>query len=553
MNEKNFVQTVSSILGVEETLVNVSIPKTPEHGDYSIPCFPFARILKKSPQSIAEELCKKFTDSSVVEKTEALNGYFNIFTKKSLAFSALEKAITEEDYGSGHTGNGKTLLIEHTSINPNASPHIGRGRNAMIGNAISNLMRFEGYVTDVHYFVNDIGKQIAMLVLETEGMSDVKFEDFLSIYVSAQEKAEHDSTYVHDAYKLLHELENGNSEVLSKFEKIVDVCMAGQVKIFNELGITYDSFDKESKLVLSGKVNQVLNNLKKTGKLFMDEENRWVLNLTDTVPEAPYMPLTRADGSSLYPLRDITYTIEKLNMGTDKNIVVLGQDQKVYFKQISVALNLLGYTVPPELVCYQFVKLTDGKMSTRAGKVVLLEDLKKETVNLVSENLKERGNFDPEKAKKIAYATIVYAILKCSPNKEVTFSWDEVLSFDGNSALYIMYNYARIQSILKHSNLNPLAEVDLKLLDSEYEKELLSQIATYPSVIKNAVSKLDVFCIARYTYGITRIFSKYYKTTKVIEPNNPNGTQAKLYLVKAIGNIIKSGMQILGIEIVDQI
>lgn len=546
------VTQISEILEINVANIQLSIPTLSCFGDYSLPCFPFAKLLRKSPQRIAEELVCKF-NHPLVEKTEAVNGYFNIFMKKSLSIDTLKKILTEENYGSGHSGDGKQVLIEHTSINPNASPHIGRGRNAMIGNALCNLLRFEDYDVDVHYFVNDIGKQIAMLVLETEGMSNIKFEDFLNIYIAAQSRAESDPEYVKKAFELLHNLENGDKQIFAKFSKIVDTCMEGQVKIFEELGIHYDAFDKESQFVLSGRVDEVLNELMKSGKLFEDEEHRMVLDLQDTVPESPFLPLTRADHSSLYPLRDITYTIEKIKMNSDKNIIVLGQDQKTYYKQIVEALKLLGYENAPELVCYQFVKLEDGKMSTRAGKVVLLEDLKKETIKRVSQNMEMRGYFDSERAKKIAYATVMYSILKCSPDKEVTFSWDEVLSFDGNSALYIMYNYARTQSLLKQAELEELQNVSFECLNTDIEQELLNTLGQYPVVIKEAIEKLNVFGIAKYVYTLTKLFSKYYNSTQIIDVDKPACTQARLYLAKAIGSIVKSGMQILGIEVVDRV
>lgn len=228
--------------------------------------------------------------------------------------------------------------------------------------------------------------------------------------------------------------------------------MEGQLQIFKDLGITYDKFDIESDFVLSGKTKNILQNLQETGKCFLDEENRWVLNLSEEVPEAPYLPLTRGDGSSLYALRDIAYTKWKSEQICDKNIVVLGQDQKTYYKQFKTALSFIGCTNIPELVCYQFVTLIDGKMSTRAGKVVLLEDFKKEALAKTMES--SANCHTPEQIKKIAYATVLYSILKSSPEKEVTFDWESALSMDGNSALYIMYNYARIQSIKKkHSFL----------------------------------------------------------------------------------------------------
>lgn len=379
----------------------------------------------------------------------------------------------------------------------------------------------------------------------------MKFEDFLTLYISAQARAEKDEAFVKDSFALLKAVESGDSDAKASFDKVVNICMEGQLQIFKDLGITYDKFDIESDFVLSGKTKNVLQNLQETGKCFLDEENRWVLNLSEEVPEAPYLPLTRGDGSSLYALRDIAYTKWKSEQICDKNIVVLGQDQKNYYKQIKTALSFIGCKNIPELVCYQFVTLIDGKMSTRAGKVVLLEDFKKEALAKTIES--STNCHTPEQIKKIAYATVLYSILKSSPEKEVTFDWESALSMDGNSALYIMYNYARIQSIKKKTQLPAISDVNWDYLSSDEEMELIKLIEQYPEVIKKAHDDLNVFGIAQYVYALSKTFSKYYSHCKILDINNLDSTVAKTYLITAVGNLIKSGMKILGIDVVDKI
>lgn len=541
-------EEIVRILGVDKNLVTVTNSKNLSYGDFSVPCFPFAKQLHKNPTTIAEELSQQI-NSDIIDHTECINGYFNIFIKKNNYYTKLQSAITDDTYGSMHIDG--SALIEHTSINPNASPHIGRARNAFIGNALTNLLKFCGYKTEVHYFLNNIGKQIAMLAIMSKGQENLKFEDFLNLYISAQARAEKDEAFVKDSFALLKAVESGDSDAKALFDKVVNVCMEGQLQIFKDLGITYDKFDIESDFVLSGKTKNVLQNLQGTGKCFLDEENRWVLNLSEEVPEAPYLPLTRGDGSSLYALRDIAYTKWKSEQICDKNIVVLGQDQKTYYKQIKTALSLIGCTNIPELVCYQFVTLIDGKMSTRAGKVVLLEDLKKEALSKTMES--STNCHTPEQIKKIAYATVLYSILKSSPEKEVTFDWESALSMDGNSALYIMYNYARIQSIKKKTQLPAISNVNWDYLSSDEEMELIKLIEQYPEVIKKAHDDLNVFGIAQYVYALSKTFSKYYSHCKILDINNLDSTVAKTYLITAVGNLIKSGMKILGIDVVDKI
>lgn len=552
--KKQIATVVSELLKVDKNLIEVQTPSNVDFGDFSVPCFAFAKVLKKSPQSIAQFLVEHFSMKDV-ENTVAINGYFNIFLSKAQLFSNVLNTINNSaKYGSSHSGVGKTALIEHTSINPNASPHIGRARNALIGDAIANLFKFEDYSVDVRYFVNDIGKQIAMLVLATEGKDDIKFEDLLDLYVQIYNNLKDHPEFEQKVFALLNELENGNAEVAAKFKHIVDICLEGQLSIFNELGIFYDHYDYESDYIVSGRIKELLDELAATGHLFEDETGRLVIdqNGYGLSLENPYLVVTRQDKTSLYPLRDIAYTIDKVNHNVDRNIVVLGEDQYTYFQQISVALKMLGYTAP-ELVSYSFVLLADGKMSTRQGKVVLLTDFMQEALQKVSASLLSRyGSVDIEKAKKIAYGAVKYAMLKTSNDRNVVFDWENVLNFDGDSSLYIQYNYARIMSMLKKMDVNT-NHVDVSLLTETSEYELIKKLSEFPEVISKSMHTLSVNGIASYVYSLTKMFSKYYHDCKIIDENNLELSNARLYLVKAISITIKNGLAILGIDILDQI
>lgn len=552
--KKQIATVVSELLKVDKNLIEVQTPSNVDFGDFSVPCFAFAKVLKKSPQSIAQFLVEHFSMKDV-ENTVAINGYFNIFLSKVQLFSNVLNTINNSaKYGSSHSGVGKTALIEHTSINPNASPHIGRARNALIGDAIANLFKFEDYSVDVRYFVNDIGKQIAMLVLATEGKDDIKFEDLLDLYVQIYNNLKDHPEFEQKVFALLNELENGNAEVAAKFKHIVDICLEGQLSIFNELGIFYDHYDYESDYIVSGRIKELLDELAATGHLFEDETGRLVIdqNGYGLSLENPYLVVTRQDKTSLYPLRDIAYTIDKVNHNVDRNIVVLGEDQYTYFQQISVALKMLGYTAP-ELVSYSFVLLADGKMSTRQGKVVLLTDFMQEALQKVSASLLSRyGSVDIEKAKKIAYGAVKYAMLKTSNDRNVVFDWENVLNFDGDSSLYIQYNYARIMSMLKKMDVNT-NQVDVSSLTETSEYELIKKLSEFSEVISKSMHTLSVNGIASYVYSLTKMFSKYYHDCKIIDENNLELSNARLYLVKAISITIKNGLAILGIDILDQI
>ncbi len=364
-----------------------------ETGHLSIPCFGFSKILRRSPKDIAEEFSESIKLLTFIDNVEAIGGYINCFIKKEILFKTIISEVLQfkETYGSNQSGYNKTALIEHTSINPNASPHVGRARNAMIGDSIVRLLRFEGYKVEVHYFVNDIGKQIAMLLLGAMKKDHVSFKDLLDLYIEINNELKENPELENDVFSLLYKLENGDQEIRLQFRDLVNICINGQTSILRALGIEYDAFDYESDYLFNHRLNEILEALKNTNDLEEDSEGRFVLNQSNyNLPmKAPYLVLTRKDKTSLYPLRDIAYTIDKVKKNHDINIIVLGEDQKLYFKQIAAALDLLGLT-PPEVVHYSFVLLAEGKMATRNGTVVLLEDFMEEAYEKNGNTKKER-------------------------------------------------------------------------------------------------------------------------------------------------------------------
>ena len=456
----------------------------------------------------------------------------------------------KDKYGSNYAGRGKKILVEHTSINPNASPHVGRARNALIGDSIVRILRFQGYKIEVHYFVNDVGKQIAMLVLGAEGKKNIDFKDLLSIYIEINKKIEENPELEKKALELLNKLEKGDKAIKNNFEKIVNTCVKGQIKILSELGIKYDFFDYESKYLWGKKTDETLKRLERTGKLFIDGFNRWVMDQKgyELGMKVPVLVLTRGDGTSLYPLRDIAYNLDKLKKCD--NIVILGEDQKLYQEQMATVLKELELK-PPRVVHYSFVLLQEGKMSTRKGNVVLLEDFMKEAVGKASEELKKRyKKIDEKAAKTIAYGAIKYGILKVSPEKNVVFEWKQALSFEGETGPYIQYAYARISSILnKNKKFNQKA--DLSLLKEREEIELIKLLHNFPELIAKATNELRPHLIATYIYSLAQKFNEYYHMHQILKAEK-SVKDARILLISSVKQVIKNGLNLLGIDVLER-
>ena len=558
MNIKQEIsKEISNILKKDYIDIDKMITKNDSitRGNYSLPCFKFASELKDKPDNIAN-MIKENIKLDYIEKLEVIGGFLNIYIKRDFYIkNVLEEINTNGlSYGSTHVGKDKKVLVEHTSINPNASPHIGRARNAILGDSVVKLLKFNDYDVEVHYFVNDIGKQIAMLVLASREKDNFNFEDLLQMYIEINKKVKEDPELEKQVFDLLDKLEHGDSKTINEFRNLVKICKEGQVEIFNELGINYDYFDYESDFIINGDVDKILNDLKNTGKLFEVEDGRLAINQEEyNIPtKAPVLVVTRANKTSLYPLRDIAYTIYKDKIGKDRNIVILGEDQKVYFKQISAALDLLGYKVP-EVVHYSFVLLPDGKMSTRNGTVVLLKDFMNDVLEKVKEELQQRdGKVDIEKAKKIAYGTVKYTILKSSLEKNVIFDLEDALSFNGDTSLYIQYNYARIMSVLQKAE-NVSLNYDYNVLKEDIEISLVQKLDNFKDIIKTASEKLTPNIICNYVYELTKTFANYYHDYSILNVEDDNLKNARLQLVKSIGTVIKICLNILGIDELDKI
>ena len=550
----NFKEALIKFLTKETNLENIEleVPPNAEMGDYAFPCFALAKEWKKSPNEIANELSRKFKPNDLVKEVKVIGPYLNFFVNKNKITDTTIKQILKqkEKYGSSGIGKGKKIILEHTSINPNASPHVGRARNALIGDSIGRILRFQGYKVEVHYFVNDVGKQIAMLVLGAEGRKNVSFKDLLGIYININKKIEENPELEKKVLELLNKLEKGDKKIKNKFKKIVETCVKGQVKIFSELGIKYDLFDYESKYLGDRKTDETLKRLEKTGKLFIDGFNRWVMDQKgyELGMRIPVLVLTRGDGTSLYPLRDIAYNLEKLKKG--ENIVILGEDQKLYQEQIAAVLKELELK-PPRVVHYSFVLLQDGKMSTRKGNLVLLEDFMKEALSKSRSEIKKRYNKSDEKsAKTIAYGAIKYGILKVSPEKNVVFDWQHALSFESEPAPYILYAYARISSILKKAR-KASSKADLSLLNQKEEIELIRQLSNFPEIASKSTSELRPHLIASYLHSLAQKFNEYYHMHQILKSEKAV-KDARVLLISAIRQVIKNGLNLLGIGVLER-
>lgn len=523
-------------------------------GDVAIVVFPIARKVGTDPKALAVTLAGQIEGLPGVAEAVAAGPYINVsFDRSVFARQFLADVLAGDATALKRTGS--RVLIEHTSINPNASPHVGRGRNAIIGDTIARLYRFLGHDTEVHYYVNDIGKQIALLVYACRGRQNLQFTDLLDEYVAISQKAKDDPAVEQIAFDLLNAFEQGDAAVREAFRAVVDLCVNGQVAILGRLNISYDVFDRESTFLNDARVQPVIEHLKAAGALITDEHGRQVIDLQPLGfkrEEGRYVVLSRANGTSMYVARDLAYTIYKSEIAADANVSVLGEDHRLYQEQLDLVLRSSGFKTP-DVIYYSFVLLKQGKMSTRQGNVVLLSEF----IDLARDNAAARlresnpGLADEdvrELADTIAVGAVRYGILSVSPTKNVIFDLEESLRFEGNTGPYLQYSCTRIASILaRHGGaLPPMPATMPTLNDSEWA--LIMEMTRLQDEVRSAAVTRNPSSLCAYGFELARAFNRFYHDSAVLDAP-PDEKALRLHVCAATGTVLAACLDVLGIQV----
>lgn len=554
---KNYItKKILEIINVDAEKIKIEIPPKDEMGDYSIQCANLRNEEFTNPIEIANTIKEKFNDDECnFKEIKVMGPYINFYLDYDKFNSKTIKDIESNDnYGSLNQGNNESLLIEHTSINPNAEPHIGRCRNSLIGDFMSNLYSFTGYKVERHYFINDIGKKIALLIIGIEkfGLKNDDFSSILDTYVKISNAAKEDESIDELAFDYLKEVESGNKEMIQRFKDITDKCVEGQLKIFDRLNIHFDVFTHESDFVYNNCLDDILKDLDKTGKLHEDELGRLYVDLSDyDIPtKEPVLGLTRSNKTSLYPMRDIAYTLYKLGVNPKNNYIVLGEDQEVYMQQISAVMDILGHKAP-ELISYSYVLLDGDKMSTSNGTVVLVTDFMKAVKDTLIEEFKNRGSkVDDDKLNILVNACIKFTMLNVSKNKIVNFNLENATSFTGESGMYILYSIVRINSILKNNDIKLDDEIKF---NTDIENKIVKELSLFPELINGLLKSNEPAHLTKYIFGIAGLFSKLYEQVNISNEEDIVLKSSRIRLLKCISKVLTSALKVLGIDTIDHL
>lgn len=549
----NIVQKAIQDLGWEEPAeIKFEVPPNPNMGDLATSvAFQFAPILKRSPVEISQTLVEKIELISPFKGVESKGPYVNFFFDTEI-FSRMVTESVQEDYGSLENRDEKVIL-EHTSANPNGPLHIGHVRNAIIGDSLARVLRAAGFQVETQYYVNDMGRQIAMIVwglqnldyqMDPNGKGDVEIGK-LYFEVNQELKTNPEIKQQIDTILKIYEEENP-PELESMFKEVVSKCLEGVENTSRRMNITHDAFIWESKFVRDGSLMKILNKLED----YTSKNEVLYLDLTDYGIEKELI-LTRSDGTSLYTTRDLAYHLEKSG-NSDIMVDVLGSDHKLAIDQLKVALGLLGGK-SPEVVFYEFITLPEGSMSTRRGVFISVDELIDEATQRARAELDKRRPelSEDEKeniAKIIGVGAIRYYIARLSPEKHIVFKWDEALSFERGCAS-IQYAHARACKLLGKANGFTPVEVDVDALNFQdldtLEVDLLKTLARFSSIVTASAQDMRVHSVAQYALEVAGAFNKFYKSVPVIGSEKE---VLRLLLVDKSRITIRNCLDLLGIE-----
>ena len=544
----------------EEIEKYIEIPKDMANGDYAFPCFKLAKTLKKSPIVIANEIKQEFQiEEEIISKVEVVGGYLNFFVNKlNKTKQIIEEMANNEQYGKSNFGKGTNIIVEFSSPNIAKPFHIGHLRTTGIGQALYNIYKFLGYNVIGINHLGDYGTQFGKMI---EGYkkwgSEYSFkehpiDDLLDLYVRINELCKNDENVLNECRENFKKLENGDKYCIEIWKKFKELSLQEFQRIYNMLGTTFDSWNGEA--FYTDKMPEVIDILQKSGHL-VESNGAKIINLEDQNISTPCM-IVKSNGSTTYGTRDLAAILYRARTyDFDKCLYVVGSEQDLHFRQVFGSARYLGldekYIKGLEHISYGMIRLETGKMSTREGTLIKLEDLLNEAISRVDKILEEK-NPDVENkediARKVGIGAVVFNNLATSRVKDQIFKWEEVLNFQGETGPYIQYTYVRTQSVLNKAQYMPKAEeININNLQDKYSQNIINIIYNFEETLKQVVYKNEPSILARYLIDLAKSYSLFYNENKII-CNEIEIQNARIYLTYMVGKVLKQGAKLLGIE-----
>lgn len=554
-----FISSYIEELTNEDIEKLLEIPPKPEMGDFAFPCFRLAKIYRKAPQMIAEDLKNQMEQAEFLSKIENNGGYLNFFVDKEQFAKEIIKQSSVPNFGGSTEGEGQTICIDYSSPNVAKNFHVGHLRTTIIGNSLYKIFSKLGYHVERINHLGDWGTQFGKLIVaykkwgNKEEIERDGVEALMKIYVKFHEEAEKDESLNDEARAWFAKMEQGNEEALSIWQWFKDISLVEYKRTYKLLNMEFDSYNGES--FYRDKTGAVVEELKEKN-LLVESEGAYIVPL-DEYNMAPCL-ITKKDGSSIYATRDLAAVLyRKKTYNFSKCIYVTGLEQKLHFAQFFKVIDLMGYDWADQLVHvpYGLVSLEGGKLSTRNGNVIYAEDILRESIDKIREIIEEKNPNLPDKdevAHKVGIGAIIFNDLYNQRIKDVIFNWDKILNFDGETGPYVQYTYARAASVLRKAGIDQVGEdIDYSVITDDASMNLLKEISRYPEVVKDASEKMEPFIISRFAMSVAQAFNKFYHECQ-INVEDETIKMARLKIVVLTKTILKDALSLLGIDCPEQ-
>ena len=561
--KEHVIEKIIDITGLDRETAekSIEIPPDEKMGDLAFPCFPLAKVLHKAPPLIAQELADKMSDDEMIDKAQAAGGYLNFFFNRERFISETVTAVERagDDWGKSDIGSGKTVLVEYSSPNIAKPFHIGHLFSTAVGNSLAKIYKHLSYDVQSLNHLGDWGTQFGKLISAYKRWGDKEviekdpINELLKIYVKFHEEAETHPELEDEARDYFKKLEDGDKEATELWKYFRDISIVEFKRVYDMLGVKFDSYNGEA--FYSDKMDEVVDILRDKG-LLVESDGAQVVDLSDL--NMPPCIILKSNGATIYATRDIAAALYRhRTYDFYKNIYVVGTPQALHFKQFFSVMKKAGWDWADDCVHVGFglVRFGGKNLSTRHGDVVFLDDVLKESIEKTREII-ERNNSNvddkEEAAKKIGIGAILYTFLKNSREKDIDLSWDTMLDFEGESAPYCQYGYARGRSILRKAEGIDYSGADFSKAASDEAYSLVKQLNAFGDAVKDAAEKNEPFYINRYVTNLTKSFNKFYNTNPIMRSDVDMETKkARLAIVDATGKVIRLALGLLGIETVE--
>lgn len=571
--KKEIAKFIANAVKLDENELEsyIEVPKDSTNGDYAFPCFRLAKELKKSPVIIANDIKEKIVlDESIIEKVEVVSGYLNFYVnKQKMASEVIGEMLKNEDYGKSNVGNGKNIVIDYSAPNIAKPFHIGHLRPTVIGGALYKIYKYLGYNTIGINHLGDYGTQFGKMIegyklwKDEYNLEKNPIDQMMDIYIRINNLCKEDEKVLEKCRNNFKKLEDGDPYCVELWEKFKQLSLKEFQRVYELLDSKFDSWNGEA--FYSDKMQEVIDILEKTGKL-EESQGAKIINLEDKGINTPII-IKKSNDSTTYATRDLAAILYRSRTyDFDKALYVVSYEQNLHFKQVFETAKLLGidekYTKGLEHVSFGMVLLPTGKMSTREGTVVKLEDLLDEAIQraktVIETKNPELENKD-EVAKKVGIGAVIFNDLSNSRIKDEIFDWNTILNFQGETGPYIQYTYVRTKSIIEKSgnkfediqNSDIFRNIKLEYLQDEEAQNILKLIYNFEEILKQVTEKNEPSILSRYLIDVAKAYSSYYNNNKIIVEDT-DIKNARIFITYATGKILEIGASLLGMKMPDK-